>query len=99
LDREIRNGNERASLYPRNRYVFTDVRTINWDKLIVTSGAYQGLTLFFGEETIDRLPRPYMSEEPALMVLGASFGTKGVLLLTFVGLRRRRAPDRAHLHI
>jgi hypothetical protein len=77
LDREIARGNLRAGRYPRHRYDYHDVRTINWDKSWATSRLRALLGHMFGMANVDELRRPRWSEEPAHIVALAS----GVLVV------------------
>lgn len=100
IERERGRGNSRVERYPLETYSYNDVATINWEKGPLWRAAYRGLSLLLGEERVARMPRPYLSEEPALMVIVASLA--GVVLLLGAGpvarlLRRvfRRRPRRA----
>ncbi len=55
--------------YPLDRYVYQYARTINWDKNPIMRGFYDCLTWVFGDE-VDKVPRPYVVEQPALMIVG-----------------------------
>jgi len=68
LEREAAGGNPHVQYYPRDRYVYENVKSINWHKNAATSAVYSVLTSLSSEEAIDRAPRPYLSEQPALMV-------------------------------
>lgn len=82
LDRAVASGNNRAAEYPTDLYDFEDVRTINWDKNGPLRMAYRALVAIAGEERARTVPRPYLSEEPALMVLTLCFGgISGLALL------------------
>lgn len=89
IARAVADGNERAAAYPIDYYNFADVRTINWDKNILTKAAYRLAVLTVGEDAARRIPRPYLSEEPALMVIVLSMGTSLVLLLVVWRLSRQ----------
>jgi hypothetical protein len=77
----IAKGSEQAKLYKFDEYQFTDVRTINWEKNAPLRLTYQLLVLVLGERRAKAIPRPYLSEEPALMVIVLCTGTLLVLLL------------------
>jgi hypothetical protein len=84
-------GVARLAHYPADRYVYDDARTINWDKSVLTRVLYRGLR-WIGGDRIDDLPRPAISEEPALMIilgLGVLEGLAGVGGLAVVLVRRR----------
>jgi len=51
---------------------FNHVTTINWEKDFAWRSARTFLSLFISEESINNVPRPYFSEEPALMIVIAS---------------------------
>ena len=98
LDREAAAGNPLVAGYPRDRYVYGYTRSINWHKHGLSIALHGVLSAIFGQEAIDDLQRPYLSEEPALMVLIASSGAK-LGWLVGVGVawwyhRRRNAGDR-----
>jgi hypothetical protein len=84
----VARGNLRAAEYPLDLYQFNDVRTINWHKNVISETAYKLLVLIIGKKNVDKFPRPYVSEEPALMVVVLSTGTSSILLLLILGLRR-----------
>lgn len=88
--RAVSEGNERAARYPLSEYTFGDVRSINWDKSAVTKAAYAALSTVVGEERARWLPRPYLTEEPALMVIVISAGAASCLLVLIWGLHRAR---------
>lgn len=89
IGRAVAAGNARATGYPFEHYDFKDVRTINWHKNVFTEAAYDLLVLVAGEDKAKNFPRPYLSEEPALMVIVLSSGTCVVLLIFVWGLSRR----------
>ena len=91
--RAAAGGNPRAARYPLDRYGFGDVRTINWNKSGLMRFLYGFVSGLIGKEQADTLPRPYMSEEPALMTMafaGAGAATSLALLGISSLLRRRR---------
>jgi hypothetical protein len=77
----IAKGSEQAKLYKLDEYQFTDVRTINWNKNAPLRLTYQLLGLVLGERRAKAIPRPYLSEEPALMVIVLCTGTSLILVL------------------
>ncbi len=94
LDRELAKGNELVGGYPRDRYVYGYTRSINWDKNPLMAALYSVMAALSSETAVDGIERPYLVEEPALMVLSASAAAK----LGWIGLivaallwRRRRA--------
>jgi hypothetical protein len=68
LDREIARGNVRAARYPRDRYGYYDVRTMNWDKSWATAALHKMMGGIFGQDHVNRWRRPQCAEEPAQMV-------------------------------
>lgn len=102
IQRAIDQGNDQALRYPLRAYSFGDVRTLNWDRNTFTKLGYAGLRAVLGEERASTLPRPYLSEEPALMVIVLASGATGAILVVIVLIRvrepaprRRRRPVRA----
>lgn len=69
VGRAVKSGNNRASRYPFDEYPLSDLRTLNWQKNAPLRASYKALALALGEERARRLPRPYISEEPALMLM------------------------------
>lgn len=93
LDAQVAAEHPRAARYPRRKYRYEDTRTINWNKSAVSRALYRGLSAVAGKDAVDALPRPYLTEEPALMALAASGAAKAALLVLAIGLwwRGRRA--------
>lgn len=87
IDAEVRRGNTRAERYPLQRYPFEHVTTINWEKGPVWRWAHAFLRLFMTDQRIDNMGRPYLSEEPALMIVVASVFFLIVLLIPIVCIR------------
>lgn len=69
VDRASRGGNKLASHYPLDQYPLNHLRTINWEKNSLMRTIYRSLAYTLGDERTKQLPRPYLSEEPALMVM------------------------------
>ena len=86
----IAHGNDRALKYPLDRYVYSDSKTINWHKNGLTAALYQLLVWLVDADSIDNLKRPFISEEPALMVVAASCGAKLMLFVPWFAVNRRR---------
>jgi hypothetical protein len=86
--RAVAGGNQRAQRYPVQSYDFEDVRTINWNKTALLKYAYGGLALVLGDETARSIPRPYLSEEPALMVI-VLCGGGAMMCLILIGAINR----------
>jgi hypothetical protein len=74
-------GADRLETYEWKQYVYSDPRTINWNKSPILEFLYLGLHGIWGEK-VDNLQRPAFVEEPALMVL---YGTIGLELLIALG--------------
>jgi hypothetical protein len=97
LDRATAKGHPSASKYPLPQYAFTQVRAINWEQSAPMRALFAVLSVVMGEETVRNLPRPYLSEEPALMVIVVCvFGAGGCLFVLGVWalVRRRRQSQR-----
>jgi hypothetical protein len=92
----IARGSEQAKLYRFDEYQFTDVRTINWNKNAPLRWTYKLLTLVMGETRAKAFPRPYLSEEPALMVIVICVGTSLVLLFSIWVVSRSGRTAMAH---
>ncbi len=95
LDRFQSAGHPRAALYPVERYTYAKVRTINWHKNGALAFLYGGLTMLLGQDRVDSWPRPYLVEEPALMVIVGALLLQvalvlGALVPWFFRVRRRR---------
>ena len=94
IARAAKSGNERAAGYPLDEYPLTDTRSINWTRSGAWRAAYGALGAVLGKERVDALPRPYIAEDPPLMVAFASgCAAVGLGLLAFVlgWIERRRA--------
>ena len=84
-------GAGRLEFYPKDQYVYTQARTINWNKSGSMRFAYRALHGILGEG-VDELRRPGFAEEPPLMVIYGAAGMEFVLVLAWfmmVRLRRR----------
>ncbi len=95
VQREIAGGNARAAAYDLDRYNYRTARTINWEKTWLSARAREVLSAVIGRPAVDRLPRPYLAEEPALMVL--LLGAAGLMLVGspyFLAWCYRRLPGR-----
>lgn len=74
--------------YPLDRYIYRYARTINWDKNSVMRWLYYGLTWVLGDK-VNEVPRPYIVEQPALMVFWAFAIIECGLMLVLLLVRRR----------
>jgi hypothetical protein len=71
--------------YPLDHYVYSDPRTVNWDKSAITHHFYGFLHALFGAR-INQITRPEWSEQPADMVLLMSFALEVILFLALIPL-------------
>jgi hypothetical protein len=87
----IQPGTLTIESYPLDRYVYSDSRTVNWDKSATTHQIYRLLYAISGDK-INEVTRPEWSEQPADMVLLMTYGIEAVLLLAFLlfVFRRKR---------
>jgi len=94
IEHAVAQGNAYAATYPLDRYALADTRTINWEKSWVWRTAHTLFTMILSEEDVREFPRPYLSEEPQLMVAFAACAAAVFALLLalacFVIDRRRR---------
>jgi hypothetical protein len=103
IERAVSAGNAQAASYPIEEYNFGNVRTLNWEKSLVTQVVYRVLVKTLGENRVKTLPRPYVSEEPALMVIVLATGASISILMAMVVIRGRKqdclilAPQTARL--
>jgi hypothetical protein len=83
--------NDSINWYPLNQYVYTNARTINWDKTIALRAAYRVLHMVLGER-VNGIPRPEFAEQPGLMIIYGLFPMDAValLLIAWPALRRER---------
>lgn len=95
IQRVVARGNRMAARYPLDEYQFEDVRTLNWHKNVFTKIGYRTLVAVLGEERAKKFPRPYIAEEPALMVIVLCSGTSVLILVCIVLLRRKDDPTQA----
>jgi hypothetical protein len=89
IQRAIAEGNTRAAGYPINDYNFANVHTLNWEKSAFMQAAYRLLVETLGDRRARAVPRPYLSEAPALMVLVAATGACVVILVLIVAIKSR----------
>jgi hypothetical protein len=76
------------------RYPYHHVTTINWEKGFAWQVVRSALGLFMSAESIDNMPRPYFSEQPALMIVIASGMLLGVMVSPIVTVRTRSTKHR-----
>jgi hypothetical protein len=90
IQRAVTAGNARAASYPIEEYDFGNVRTFNWEKSSFTQVAYRVLVEMLGENRAKTVPRPYLSEEPALMLIVLVTGASVVIIMAMVVVRGRK---------
>lgn len=94
IDSLLAQGNDvrrpRLSRYPYHKYTYRQPRTINWDKSFVMQGLYTVLTTIFGQDAINRLERPYITERPALMLLAVCLFLQLVIAITYLPVINRK---------
>jgi hypothetical protein len=84
----IQPGVDRLELYPLNEYVYTNARTINWNKNALLRAAYSVLHAILGERA-GELGRPGFAEEPPLMVIYGMTALEFVVVLAWFLLAKR----------
>jgi hypothetical protein len=83
-------GAARLERYPLDRYVYDNVRTINWDKSVVLRRLYEVLRSVVGRR-VDEIRRPEFVEDPASMVVLGLIPLEAVIVVTwFCSFRARR---------
>ncbi len=83
-------GADRLEFYPKDQYVYSQARTINWNKSGITRSAYWLFQGIMGEG-VDELRRPSFVEEPSLMIVYGAAGLECVLVLAwFMMMRLKR---------
>jgi hypothetical protein len=90
VQRAVGAGNTRAAEYPIKDYNFENVHTLNWEKSILTQAIFGLLVETIGEAKAKALPRPYLSEEPALMVIVLAAGASLFAMAVVVAIRPRK---------
>jgi hypothetical protein len=97
---EMRRADRAFEAYPLGRYIYDWQwpRTINWDKTWWMHASYRVLRVAIGP-SVDRMPRPYLVEEPVLMAICAVFVLQGIVLawLMMIALTERRRRSRSSL--
>jgi hypothetical protein len=96
-----RPGGEKVEQYPLNRYVFENARTINWEKSPVMHLVYRALRGTLGDRA-NRITRPFVAEQPALMVIVALTAAEAFLLFLWIVLlfvlKKRKSAGFAEFH-
>jgi hypothetical protein len=85
----LRPGAGRLEFYEFNDYIYTNARTINWNKTFVMKFAYKVLHGILGRSA-DDIGRPAFVEEPALMVIIGAAALELALVFAWIILARRR---------
>jgi hypothetical protein len=85
----LRPGVDRLETYRFDQYVYSNARTINWNKSAIFRISYSFLHRILGER-VDDLRRPAFVEEPALMVVYGAAGFEVVIVLVWLVAERRR---------
>jgi hypothetical protein len=75
--------------YPLNQYVYSNVRTINWEKSRVMHALY-GLLHFFIGDRANYIARPGFVEQPALMIVYGAIIPEVCVLIALIGVARRQ---------
>lgn len=82
-------GANRVETYPLNEYIYDNARTINWNKSTGMRLLYWFLYRLMGEKA-DRIPRPFLAEQPALMVAVGIVPLQGCVLIVWLWMVKRR---------
>jgi hypothetical protein len=90
-----RHNAEAIDWYPLSEYTYTNARSINWDKSIVTRAAYRALRAVLGHR-VDDIWRPESAEQPALMIVYGLVPLEGfaILVIAWPGRKRKRNAGR-----
>lgn len=81
-------GTGRLEFYPRDEYIYTNARTINWTKSVILRASFAILHRMLGERA-DDIHRPGFAEEPPLMVIYGTAGLEAFLIGGWLIIRRR----------
>lgn len=82
VQRSIDSGNLLAKEYSFEEYTYQDVRSIDWNRNILTRIAYPAAIYLFGIEKVRNAPRPYFFEEPGLMLGFLGIGLASLLTVS-----------------
>lgn len=85
----LRPGAARLEFYEFNEYIYTDARTINWNKSFIMKFAYRVLYAILRGKA-DDIGRPALVEEPPLMVISGAAALELVTIFAWIILARRR---------
>lgn len=92
-----RPGTDRLETYRFDQYVYSNARTINWNKSPIFRISYSILHRLLGDR-VDDLRRPAFVEEPALMVVYGTAGFEVVIVLVWLVAERRRKRRTREVH-
>ena len=93
----LRPGAARLEFYEFNDYIYSNARTINWNKSSILKSTYWVLHGILGGRA-NEIGRPAFVEEPALMVIYGSAAFELALLLAWVIMARYRKRVVARIH-
>ena len=93
----LRPGAARLEFYEFNDYIYSNARTINWNKSFILKSAYWVLDGILGGRA-DEIGRPVFVEEPPLMVIYGAAALELALIFAWFILARRRKQVAARLH-
>jgi hypothetical protein len=85
----LRPGAARLDFYEFNNYIYSNARTINWNKSFIMKSVYWALHGLLGARA-DEISRPSFVEEPPLMVIYGVAVLELVLILAWLLMTRRR---------
>jgi hypothetical protein len=86
---------QRINWYPLDQYIYTNARSINWDKSIVMRAAYRVLHAVFGHR-VDDMWRPEFAEQPALIIAYGlvPIDALAIFVIAWADSKRRRNTGR-----
>jgi len=87
-DDPVRDDQYRLREYPLNRYIYTNARTINWEKSPAMHLAYRILHALLGDRA-NYISRPEFAERPALMVVYGAIIPEVLALIVLLGAAGR----------
>lgn len=91
LSRGEQPGVASLRLYPLDKYVYQNARTINWQKSVAMRLIHRFLQQTLGK-SVDEIPRPAVVEEPALMVTWGMVGLQvGIVAFWIITVRWKPA--------
>jgi hypothetical protein len=84
----VQPGTDRLDFYPLDQYVYTNARTINWNKNAILRSVYKLLHGVLGQSA-DHLSRPAFVEEPPLMVIYGMAALEIAVLLVWLIVKKK----------